>query len=314
MYRAYVLIATCSPGEDLFRTLDSVAECEKPDGFAGVLLVENGVATGVRDRLLERYRASLSLEYHHAAEANKSAALNLAMEFISDPEALVIFIDDDVTLHGKVLSSFAAAARRSGPGHYFGGPVGRLDPAPRPARYLVPLLPLSVAGWSPRSGSRPLHFLGYNWAAFVRDLLEAGGFDERFGPGSDYLAGGQETEMQNRLLRDGVVPVFVRDALVHHRVAPGAQTLPWLLKRSFRIGGYKGLTPRAYGRADVYSFEKRTGLAVVERSVRPRGIDAVRCRIARLACQAAEAFGFVQVRIRALCKQPPTFSRRGQLR
>ena len=66
-------------------------------------------------------------------------------------------------------------------------------------------------------------FLGFNWAASASDLIRMGGFNEERGPGT--VSRGQETDMQERMLKDGMRGRYLPDALVWHYV-PRARCSP----------------------------------------------------------------------------------------
>ena len=157
-------------------------------------------------------------------------------------EGLVVFLDDDVRVVPDLLEVYAAAARRAGPGQFFGGPVAP-DYEEAPPDWLIEFLPLSARGWRPDDPSQAItrpFFLGFNWAAFAGDLRRVGGFSERFGPGSD--AGvGDETDMQRRLVTAGLKAVYVPQALVYHWVPRDRCSPEWALERAYRNGIRSGL-------------------------------------------------------------------------
>src|SRR3569623_2649032 len=73
-----------------------------------------------------------------------------------------------------------------------------------------------------------------NWAAFAEDLVAAGGFDTRLGPGGTSGAAGQETEMQRRLLAGGARPMYVPSAVAWHYLHREFLEREWILKRSYK--------------------------------------------------------------------------------
>jgi hypothetical protein len=79
-------------------------------------------------------------------------------------------------------------------------------------------------------------FLGFNWAAFAKDIRAAGGFDPDRGPGSPTGSTGQETDMQRRLLAAGLGGIYVPDAKVWHYIAADRSTAAWALERNYRQG------------------------------------------------------------------------------
>lgn len=222
-----VAIPTDGTRPDLLRrTLDSLGRCSRPPAHRATIVVENGARRGVEE-MLASCPPELRLRYRFSPPANKSAALNLVLEEVGDE--LVVMFDDDVRLDEGILDCYAAAAT-AGAGTFFGGPLG-VDYEEPPAPEVRPYLPPSARGWS----GEPLKyatFLGPNWAAFAADLRAAGGFDVRYGPGAPM--GGQESEMQQRLVRSGCRAVYLPGARAWHYV-PRARCSPqWALERNYR--------------------------------------------------------------------------------
>jgi GT2 family glycosyltransferase len=231
----FVVIATHGRGPLLARTLATVAECRRPNGFRGVIVVENG-GRGDAERVVAAAPAALAAQYLFEPIGNKCRALNAALARIDT--GLVVFLDDDVRAEAWVLEAYARAAEGAGRNDFFGGPVEPDYEAP-PPEWLTEFLPPSARGWRPPDDAVALNakpfFLGFNWAAFADGLRAVGGFDERLGPGSD-IGIGDESDVQRRLAAAGGRAMSVPDALVHHWV-PRARCSPeWALERAYRSG------------------------------------------------------------------------------
>ncbi|MGW8268751.1 MAG: glycosyltransferase family 2 protein, partial [Longimicrobiales bacterium] len=171
----------------------------------------------------------------------KSHALNAALEAL--PDQLVVFLDDDVRFEPDLFEHYHAFGVERGPGTFFGGPVA-CDYEVEIPEWLLEFLPASVRGWTLGSEVQEVvepGLLGFNWAAFVSDLKEAGGFDPRFGPGSPTGATGQESEMQTRLMARGATGLFLPGARVWHYVRAFQADPAWCLRRNFRTGIEKAL-------------------------------------------------------------------------
>jgi GT2 family glycosyltransferase len=238
-----VLIPTHGRAPLLARTLDSLAACRLPDAYAETVVVENGSRDGAEQIVTEAARThpALRLRYLHVERANKSHALNVALETMAD--GLVVFFDDDIRIEPGALDAYARAAA-AGPGHFFGGPI-HSDFETVPPDWLLPLLPASARGFTLADAADAGYYLGANWAAFASDLRAAGGFDPNYGPGSPTGARGQESEMQRRLRRQGVLATDVPEAVVWHHV-PAARCSPrWAIDRSYRTGRSQGAQARA---------------------------------------------------------------------
>jgi hypothetical protein len=231
----YVLIPTYRRGTLLQRTLATLAAANRPEQLNQVWVLENGDSQEASEVCL-KFQKQLPLKYEYRKQAGKGRALQWAIEQIR--EGLLVLLDDDVVVDSALLTAYARAAA-IGPGHYFGGTVlPTYEQAP--PDWLLPHLPPCTTGFMPQPASDPKQvFLGANMAAFAQDLLASGGFDPRFGPGSQQsgTAGnptGQETVMQHRLLQHGCRSVSVPDAKVLHHI-PAENVQPrWALHRRSR--------------------------------------------------------------------------------
>ena len=262
----------------LGRTLASVAACARPPGYARCLVVENGPAAGAEAVVAAAAAAcpEAAFAYLHHGRANKSAALNAALDGVPDGH-LAVFLDDDVRLAPGALVAYAEAAGARGGGAFFGGPT-ESDFEARPPDWLLPLLPASVRGVGEAELAEMGYFLGANWAAWVSDLRGAGGFDPNFGPGSPTGARGQESEMQRRLGQAKMTAVFVPEAVVWHYVPRERSSPSWAVQRMYRSGlGNGALARRGAGsrmvRLGVHTIVKavpRLGVSYLTRSTSDR--------------------------------------------
>ena len=235
MPSSHVVIATYYGATLLERTLRSLAAAERPDGLESIHVVENG-PPGAAESICRRMAAELPIRYHHIEPSGKSRALQWAVERIGT--GLVIFFDDDVRIDPRTLVAYAAAASEGGDSCFYGGPFS-VDYEEAPPEWLVPALPRSAVGWTPADVTPSTRFLGFNYAVFAERIIEAGGFDYGLGPGASgpgtaRSPTGQETEMQDRLIRHGLRPVYVPDALVAHHVGKDRCTPAWALRRRYR--------------------------------------------------------------------------------
>jgi len=232
-----VLIPTHQRPTLLKRTLESLAACEIPTSYRELVVIENGSRSGV-EAVVTNLPERLNARYMHRERANKSYALNEALETVAD--GLVAFFDDDVRIHPDTLVAYVEMGSKYGPSHFFGGPVS-IDFEIRPPEWMMKYLPHSAKGYDLKESRMGDEYLGLNWAAFASDLKRVGRFDPRFGPGSAIGATGQESDMQQRMLDAGITGVDVHKALVWHYVPEHRASKEWLMNRYFRSGIYGGL-------------------------------------------------------------------------
>jgi len=293
-YPFYIVIASHGRGERLRRTLQSLAACQLPVEFRGVIIVENGTKFDIED-ITRLAPGSLQIRYLYNSAASKSEALNLAINFISDPSAFIFFTDDDITVEkDSLLQTYAQAAVEYGPGHYFGGAVfPELEVVP--PKWLLPCMPLSVNGWYPEKHEAIYYFLGCNWGGFLSDLKSIGAFDRNFGPGSLYRATGQERNMQIRMFRAGLIPVYLDNARIQHYVPQNRCSFSWTLYRNYKNGVGHGLSETSTPFKKVSSQNKAGCLhGLLKKSLcyiqMTRSIFAVACR---MICKLAFLIGHI---------------------
>ena len=185
--------------------------------------------------------SQLRVQYVYFEQGNKSAALNTVLKTAKD--ALIVFFDDDVRSAPSTLVAYEKSANAHPEGYFFGGPM-EVDYESAPPSWLIPFLPPSAKGWdcSTKATSLKHLMMGCNWAAFANDLIESGGFDETKGPGSPAGAGGQERDMQRRLIARGLQPLYVADAKVWHYVPANRCSEAWLMERRYQFGITEGLS------------------------------------------------------------------------
>jgi len=253
-----VLIATAGENNLLAKTLESLSNCVLPASYTKTIVVENG-RKYYAEQITNSYVNSLKTQYLYNATANKSAALNYAMENLEDT-TLIFFTDDDVLFDKKLLLAYDRHANLHSQGHFFGGPTIP-NYEHQPPKWLIPSLPPSAKGFSFKDPFIDSMFLGFNWAAFSRDIKKMGGFNPKFGPGTVPKRTGQETDMQKRLLEGGLSPIFILEAKVWHFVPSKNLNLRWLIKRKYEGGRGKGL------RQALYSNKKNLPLRLIHELV-----------------------------------------------
>jgi glycosyltransferase involved in cell wall biosynthesis len=249
MMPLYVLIAACGQPALLRRTLTSLAACQKPANYSGVIVVENGLQAGL-DAIVAEFAAEHRFQYAYSEPPNKSVALNRALAQIDG--AFVIFTDDDVQVPRETLVEYSrvaagcnrAAGDRSG--EFYGGPIVPDYEGLQPADWLLPLLPRSAAGWKLETTEKTRitkpEFIGPNFAAFAADVLRVGGFDTRLGPGGHMPSPGEDTEIQERLLASGVFGYYLPGAAMRHFVRASGTTPEFAVHRAERNGVYWGIS------------------------------------------------------------------------
>lgn len=224
----WVVIPTSNRLDLLERTLSFLAVATLPPDLISVIVVENGQKPAA-EPLVKNFSTKLPVQYRFNPKPNKSHALNQILTETADE--FVVFFDDDVRIGPGTLVAYAKALAKQPKPAFLGGRC-LVDYEEAPPEWLLSYLPPSAIGWGLGDSMVKLQTpdaLGFNWGAFALHLREAGGFDERRGPGS--TSRGQETDMQQKLLERGVPGYYLPGAIVWHFVPKQRCSREWCLKR-----------------------------------------------------------------------------------
>lgn len=232
-----VMIATSGKASGIEQTLLSLASCHLPDRFNGTFVIENGEKSNLKSNL-SSLPNHLNIHYFYQEKGNKSLALNFGISQL-DPASdyFIFFTDDDVEFNPDILKVYFSVMEKYETGNYFGGKVFARHETP-PPQWLYPILPSSAIGW-PNEFTNLEHnftFIGNNWAAYKSDIITTGGFDPQFGPGTKPRRIGQEFNMQERMFKRGLNPVFIQEAQVWHSIPENKSNLKFALNRQYQYG------------------------------------------------------------------------------
>ena len=258
-FETTVLIATCGRPDSLLRTLGYLSAVEAREAIAKVVVVENDDQTRLEDRLRD---LPLPIEHHFLDSKNKSAALNFGLRHCAD--GLILLTDDDVEINPDWLKAYLAVAEQHPDQTFFGGVTeARYDVTPHEALlpYITGSMKSSRLGGNDGWVNGATGFLGFNWAAWRRDLLAIGGFDPRFGPGAATGATGQESDAQRRLRKLGCRGYRVSAARITHHVEEHQVTPDWIVSRRRRAGRELGLIVGDAVPAPLRSIAVRSAVA-----------------------------------------------------
>jgi hypothetical protein len=202
------------------------------------VVVENGPSRS-SEPLVASLATPFPLSYRHVPVAGKNRALNDVVR--AYPKAFLVFFDDDVRFDAHVLAEYARGVAEIKRGGTFLGGRCLVDFEEPPPEWLHRYLPESAKGWT--KGHEPCEIrqaMGFNWGAFARDLIAAGGFQVSRGPGMHHCIG-DETEMQERLVRRGGAGRYLPNALVWHFVPRDRCSDEWVIQRARQMGIARGI-------------------------------------------------------------------------
>lgn len=179
--------------------------------------------SGAPDRQIEGLAApaGCDLRYVWTRSRGLSRANNEGAR-LAEHETLV-FTHDDVLVDAGWLTTLVAALDAAGPQSAVIGRVLAAEDHPggfAPALMTSPV-PAVYEGRVGRDVLKPM-----NLAIRRSTLLDAGGFDERLGPGTPF-PGAEDSDLGYRLLERGVRIVYQPAAVLHHRAwRPMSELLP----------------------------------------------------------------------------------------
>jgi glycosyltransferase involved in cell wall biosynthesis len=217
----YVTVAICTwnRAKLLDQTLTRMRELRVPGGVGWELLVVNNKCTDDTDTVIERHTGALPIRRVFEPVPGHSNARNRALlEAAGD---LILWTDDDVLVDPSWLALYVDAARCHPAASFFGGTV---DPwfEVEPPRWIVRHLrsisaTYAIIQFGP--DTRPFGMgegpFGANMA-FRTQVLRRYPFDPFLGRVGAHLMSGDESDVIERMIRDGHSGVWVGSARVRH--------------------------------------------------------------------------------------------------
>ncbi len=273
-----VIIATHRRAASLDDTLRSLAASSVARDRFEVVVADNADDAATHN-VCTRWSGEFHVQYLVETTPGKNAALNAALARAAGE--LYVFTDDDVIAERDWLEALWHAALRWPDHVLFGGRVLPQWPGPVPEhlrdeRYLGPCFSVLDRSTADGPDARFLPF-GPNMAV-RRAVFEQGHrFDTAVGPRVGSYIMGSETSFTRRLIQDGCAPVYVRDAIVLHKIRPDQLSSAWLRRRAFRYGRMLGFRQRE----DAATGSRVTAAWRLGRQLVRRGASAAAASVRR---------------------------------
>ncbi|WP_265502470.1 glycosyltransferase family A protein [Paracoccus beibuensis] len=240
-----VLIGICTfRRPELAQTLASLRDL-KPCGMGvRIAVADNDDTPSARD-LVARVAQDhpVPIVYLHAPAGNISIARNALLDHAEAVGArLFIYLDDDQTARPEWLQQLVAAWRADPAGAVL-GPVNAAYPPQVPAWMVSTRAhdnrPVMASDGRIRAG-----YTGNNMIDMADPTWRGLRFDPRRG-----RSGGEDTAWFADYLAAGGRIAFAPAAVIDEAVPPGRATLPWLLRRRYRMGQtHASIVARGRGR------------------------------------------------------------------
>jgi hypothetical protein len=190
----------------------------KPEHFSKFIIIENSP-----DQLLNPSIDFLnegSIHYEYINNSNKASLINYSIQkLITEEEALIILIDNDISFKEDFLINYYNKAIEKGAQYFFGGSL-KVNMPENVDEKIKPYLSISATGKSDEAylKQKEWMFLGANYAFFKSQWNFVNGFDERFSAGSENKLGADESVFQKKLKFVGFQPCFVKNNEVQHLI------------------------------------------------------------------------------------------------
>jgi glycosyltransferase involved in cell wall biosynthesis len=231
-----VLFATRNGSQTLPAVLEAFTRLQSPSTGWKLIVVDNGSTDRTRE-IISSFEPRLPLTYRFEERLGKNAALNTGLADLEGD--LAVFTDDDVFPHPDWLVRLRAAADAHRSYSMFGGVIlPRWESAPpywlkwAPAGPVFTLTdPLLMEG--PTDAG---NLFGPNMAIRAEVFKSGTRFDTSIGPRGTNYAMGSESELVERLGRQGHKAWHVQDALVEHFIRDYQTNESWVLRRAVRFG------------------------------------------------------------------------------
>lgn len=232
-----VILATFRRSEILSRTLESFCLLDT-GGLSWEVIVVDNADDQPTHKLVSGYSNRLPIKYLVEVKNGKNNALNNAIEIANGD--LFVFTDDDVIADSNWLQEMVHGAQRWSAYSVFGGRI-----LPEFPEGKVPIKSTHhffngayvVADRDiPEGEYDSFHVWGPNMAIRSKIFRQGYRFNTEIGPnGKNYIMG-SETELTERLFKDGFGAVYLPNCLVHHQIRPEQLRVKWLYGRAFRYG------------------------------------------------------------------------------
>jgi glycosyltransferase involved in cell wall biosynthesis len=231
-----VLLATRNGDRTLSGVLEAFTHVQAPPSGWKLVVVDNG-STDRTHEIVTSFQSELPLTYKFEGRVGKNFALNTGLAELEGD--LAVFTDDDVFPNPNWLVRLRAAADVRSAYSMFGGVIlPRWEVSPPQWVGRLPRGPVfTLSDPSLTDGpTKPGNLFGPNMAIRSEIFKSGAHFDTTIGPsGTDYPMG-SESELVEKLGRQGHKAWHVHDAIVEHFIRDHQLDKSWILKRAIRFG------------------------------------------------------------------------------
>lgn len=276
-----IVIPTYNRAESLRRTLESLAQVERPPRFACELIVVDNNCSDDTAEVVDMFARAAPWPVRRVVESRQGLNHSRNRGLKEARFDYVAFFDDDVEVGAGWLSGAGEAIERYRPAAIVGPVTPVFEPQPPPG-----LAPRVLEKWLgscySRKGDRTRvlegtaahEITGCNFAVRKEAALGVGGFDVELDRCGDRVLGGGDFEMGERLVRAGHTVVYEPRCAVCHRILPSKTTRTYLRRLSFGVGLSRALMERRRNRQVPVSRRLRYAVGLLGGAARVLGLYA----------------------------------------
>jgi len=231
-----VFMATRNGEGTLPSVLEAFTRLQSPNSGWKLVVVDNGSTDRTRE-IVTAFQARLPLAYEFEPKPGKNAALNTGLAYLEGD--LAVFTDDDVFPREDWLVRLRKAADSQPFYTMFGGVVlPRWEVSPPEWLSWAPPGPVYTLTDPEISDGTTLPALVFGPNMAIRAHIFQSGirFDTSIGPQGAAYAMGSETELTERLGRQGHKACHVSAAVVEHFIRKYQMEKSWVFRRAVRYG------------------------------------------------------------------------------
>jgi len=229
-----VTIQTYNRSNTLAETLESLRSLRCPEGVEYEILVVDNNSNDRTPQVIQEYRRILAPRLRGVFEPRQGLSYARNRALMEAKGQIVSYLDDDVKVDPEWLSAVAGAFEKHAAA-VVGGKSYLIYPMPKPdwlAEEHEALLSRIDYGDEVIVGVQK-DLCGLNFSVLRDAAIRAGGFDPTLGRTGRCLTCGEESDLQEKIVRAGGVAVYEPRAIVGHIVAPERLTKRWFVRRVF---------------------------------------------------------------------------------
>ncbi len=231
-----VFIATRNGSRTLKDVLCCFARLQSPASGWKLVVIDNASTDGTRE-IIQSFQTALPLTYVFEENLGKNTCLNTGLAHLEGD--LAVFTDDDALPRPDWLIRIREAVDKYPDYSLFGGVIlPRWEIAAPAWVEWVPVGPM-FSLTDPRMKEGPIDagsIFGPNMAVRAAVFCAGTRFDPAIGPKGPNYPMGSESELLERLKRQGHKAWHVQGAVVEHYIRKSQVDKAWILKRAIRFG------------------------------------------------------------------------------